>query len=85
MEYWVVGLDAGSSESIYDRSYPPRLVIVLGSEGKGVRPIILRECDFLTSIPMHGKVGSLNVAVAGAVFLYELLRQQRLKDAVSKT
>lgn len=73
--YWVAGLDANSDESIYRGGYPPRLVVVLGSEGAGIRPIILRECDFLLSIPMLGRVPSLNVSVAGAVFLYELLRQ----------
>ena len=75
--YWTVGLDGQSRESIYDKIYPDRLAIVLGSEGKGVRPVILRECDFVVSIPMLGKVTSLNVAVAGAVFLFEVLRQNR--------
>jgi 23S rRNA (guanosine2251-2'-O)-methyltransferase len=74
--YWVVGLDSGSPASIYEKSYPPRLAIVLGSEGKGMRPLILRECDFLVSIPMLGKVESLNVGAAAAVFFYELLRQR---------
>jgi 23S rRNA (guanosine2251-2'-O)-methyltransferase len=80
--FWIVGLDAQSPESIYARTYPARLAIVLGSEGKGVRPINLRECDFLVSIPMLGKVASLNVAVAGAVFLYETLRQNHSIDKV---
>jgi 23S rRNA (guanosine2251-2'-O)-methyltransferase len=75
--YWIVGLDVQSRETIYDRKYPPRLAIVLGSEGKGIRPLILRECDFKVSIPMSGKIASLNVAVAGAVFLYEVVRQNR--------
>jgi 23S rRNA (guanosine2251-2'-O)-methyltransferase len=78
--YWVVGLAAGRAESIYGRSYPARLVIVLGSEGTGIRPINLRECDFLVSIPMLGQVPSLNVSVAAAVFLYELFRQSREVD-----
>jgi 23S rRNA (guanosine2251-2'-O)-methyltransferase len=76
-DYWIVGLDAGSRDTIYDRTYPPRLAVVLGSEGGGVRRIHSQECDFLVSIPMLGKVESLNVAAAGAVFLYELLRQSR--------
>ena len=80
LDYWIVGLDAGSRELIYDRSYPSRLGIVLGSEGKGVRPVILRECDFLVSIPMLGKIASLNVSVAGAVLLYELVRQRQSID-----
>ncbi len=75
---WIVGLDAKAPEGIYDRVYPERLGIVLGSEGGGLRPVILQECDFLASIPMRGEIASLNVAVAGAVFLYELVRQVRL-------
>ena len=77
LDFWIVGLDVNGAETIYDRSFPERLAIVLGSEGKGVRPLILRDCDFLVSIPMLGKVASLNVSVAGAVLLYELLRQSR--------
>jgi 23S rRNA (guanosine2251-2'-O)-methyltransferase len=78
--FWIVGLDGESKESIYDRIFPDRLAIVLGSEGKGVRPVNSRECDFLVSIPMMGRIASLNVSVAGAVFLYELLRQSRIID-----
>lgn len=75
--FWVVGLDATATQTIYENSYPERLAIVLGSEGKGIRQINLRECDFVVSIPMLGKVASLNVAVAGAIFLYEVLRQRQ--------
>jgi len=73
--FWIVGLDSNAQEGIYERTYPMRLGIVLGSEGTGIRPLIRRECDYLAAIPMQGKVSSLNVTVAGAVFLYELLRQ----------
>jgi 23S rRNA (guanosine2251-2'-O)-methyltransferase len=78
--FWIAGLVVESRHSIYDTSYPSRMAIVLGSEGKGVRPVILRECDFLVSIPMLGKVASLNVGVAGAVFLYEVLRKRRNRE-----
>jgi 23S rRNA (guanosine2251-2'-O)-methyltransferase len=78
--YWVVGLDGDSPQSLYDRDFPDRLVVVLGSEGKGLRPVTLRECDFVVSIPMLGKIASLNVAVAGAVLLYELVRRGRAID-----
>ncbi|MGH7828604.1 MAG: 23S rRNA (guanosine(2251)-2'-O)-methyltransferase RlmB [Candidatus Binatia bacterium] len=74
--YWVIGLDAGAKESVYGRTYPERLVIVLGAEGTGVRPLIRQECDFLVSIPMKGRIASLNVAVAGGIFLYELAREK---------
>src|SRR5205807_8441043 len=78
--FWMVRLDAQADATIHEVEYPERLGIVLGSKGKGVRPIILRECDYLVSIPMLRKIASLNVAVAGAVFLYELLRQRRTID-----
>lgn len=78
--YWIAGLDTRTQETIYQRSYPKKLAIVLGSEGKGIRPVILGECDFSVAIPMLGKISSLNVAVAGAVFLYEVLRQNQCVD-----
>jgi len=77
--FWFAGLDVQAKEAIYDRVLPERLGIVLGSEGEGIRPLIRQQCDFLVSIPMAGEIASLNVAVAGAVFLYELVRQKRAK------
>jgi 23S rRNA (guanosine2251-2'-O)-methyltransferase len=74
---WIVGLDAGALECVYDREYPEKLAVVLGSEGEGIRPLVRRQCDFLVSLPMRGKVASLNVSVAGGIFLYELARQGR--------
>jgi len=78
--FWAVGLDGQSKDCLYDRDFPNRLAIILGGEGKGLRPVTLSECDFVVSIPMLGKVASLNVAVAGAVFLYDLVRQRRVID-----
>lgn len=80
--YWLVGLDSHAPQRIYDQVYQDRLGIVLGSEGRGIRPLILQECDYRVSIPMVGRVSSLNVAVAGAVFLYEILRQKWSIDKV---
>jgi len=48
--------------------------LVLGSEGSGVRPLVRKTCDHVARIPMAGQVGSLNVAAAGTVALYEVLR-----------
>ena len=80
LAFWIVGLDVRGGENIYDRVHPRKLGIVLGSEGAGIRPLIRRECDCLVSIPMLGKMASLNVSVAGAVFVYELLRQKQSVD-----
>jgi 23S rRNA (guanosine2251-2'-O)-methyltransferase len=52
--------------------------IVLGAEGKGLHDLVKRKCDFLVSIPMLGKVSSLNVSVAAGVMLYEVARQRRI-------
>ena len=53
-----------------------RCALVLGAEGKGIRPLVLRGCDLLVRIPMAGKVASLNVGAAGAMLLYEAARQR---------
>jgi 23S rRNA (guanosine2251-2'-O)-methyltransferase len=74
--FWIAGLDAGGADSLYGRVYPDKLGVVLGSEGAGIRPLILKECDYVVSIPMRGEIRSLNVSAAAAVFLYELLRQK---------
>jgi 23S rRNA (guanosine2251-2'-O)-methyltransferase len=57
---------------------------VLGAEGKGLHDLVKKKCDFLVSIPMLGKVASLNVSVAGAVVMYEIVRQRRGQDALQK-
>lgn len=77
--YWTVGLEPQAAERAYEREYPEKLVVVLGAEGSGLRPLVRSQCDYLISLPMAGQIGSLNVAVAGAMFLYELLRQRRRK------
>jgi 23S rRNA (guanosine2251-2'-O)-methyltransferase len=51
--------------------------IVLGAEGKGVHDLVKKKCDFLVSIPMLGKMSSLNVSVAAGVMLYEIVRQRK--------
>ena len=63
--------------------YNAPIVVVLGNEGEGLRPTILKQCDFLANIPMLGKVQSLNVSTAGAVLAFEVVKQQqRAKKAV---
>jgi len=73
---WIAGgvADDGSAPWEVDLTGPTALVV--GAEGKGVRPLVLRQCDFLVRIPMLGRVASLNVSVAGAVLLYEAVRQR---------
>ncbi len=74
---WTVGLDERGKESYDSLDYNMDCAIVLGAEGKGVHDLVARKCDFLVSIPMLGKVPSLNVSVAAGVVLYEVVRQRR--------
>ena len=78
--YWLVGLDAEAESRASDVVYPEKLAVVLGGEERGIRPLIRRSCDFLVSIPMSGRIGSLNVGVAWGVFAYEVTRQRILAD-----
>lgn len=73
--FWIVGLDANATETYDSKEYPNKLGIVLGSEGRGLRPLIAKQCDYLVRIPMKGKISSLNVSVAAAILLYEVSRQ----------
>lgn len=64
-------------ESRYDRvDWQGGVVVVLGAEGKGIRPRVQSACDVLMSVPLHGRIGSLNVSAAAAVVLYEAVRQR---------
>lgn len=76
---WTVGLDERGSQSYDQVDYKMDCALVLGAEGKGVHELVRKKCDFLVSIPMLGKVPSLNVSVAAAVVLYEIVRQRRQK------
>jgi 23S rRNA (guanosine2251-2'-O)-methyltransferase len=76
--FWVVGADLDAPASLYevpDSLLQGDLVVVLGAEGKGLRPGVRALVDHPVQIPMQGQVGSLNVATAGAVVLFELLRR----------
>ncbi|UTW54347.1 23S rRNA (guanosine(2251)-2'-O)-methyltransferase RlmB [Kordiimonas sp. SCSIO 12610] len=73
MGYWHVGLDGGTNQSIRDISMGDNIVLVMGSEGKGMRPLIRKSCDLIAKIPMTGLVESLNVSNAAAIALYEML------------
>lgn len=73
---WVVGADVRGGESCFRTDLTGPLAVVMGSEGEGLHRLVRENCDILVKIPMFGKVGSLNVSVATAVILYEVLRQR---------
>ena len=72
--YWHVGLDGHTDTALADIKLGDNLVIVMGSEGKGLRPLVRKHCDAVAKIPMSGKVESLNVSNAAAIALYELMK-----------
>ena len=82
-DVWVVGTDGDAPQSLYAADLKRPLALVLGAEGAGMRRLTRERCDFLVKIPMLGKIASLNVSVAGGVFMYELLRQRRVIDMES--
>jgi 23S rRNA (guanosine2251-2'-O)-methyltransferase len=78
---WAVGLDA-SAVTRYDQADLNRpLALVVGGEGKGLRPLVRQHCDMVVSLPMPGAIESLNAAVAGSIVLYEALRQRGQQPA----
>lgn len=78
-DLWAYAADSEGSLSMWQADLTGGVALVLGAEGKGVRPLVLRTCDAVVSIPLAGKVGSLNVSVAAAVLLYEARRQRDAK------
>jgi 23S rRNA (guanosine2251-2'-O)-methyltransferase len=74
---WIVGLDERGTPDYTDFDFRQDCCLVLGSEGSGLHDLVKRTCDHLLRIPMAGSVSSLNVSVAGAVVMYEAMRQRR--------
>ena len=73
---WIFGADAGGDKSLYQADFADSTAIVIGSEGEGLSRIVREKCDFIVSIPMKGKVNSLNASAAAAVLLYEAVRKR---------
>ena len=73
---WVFGTAAEGDRGLWEADLREGAVVVIGSEGSGMSRLVRDTCDFLVSIPMHGKVSSLNASAAAAVVLYEAVRQR---------
>ena len=73
---WVYGTAADAPSGMWDTDLTGPLCLVIGSEGDGMGRLVAENCDFLLSIPMRGKVSSLNASAAASVVMYEVLRQR---------
>ena len=73
---WIFGAASSGGVPPWSADLTGAVCLVLGSEGKGLRPLVARACDLLVTVPMRGEVGSLNVAAAGATICYEAARQR---------
>ncbi|WLR50943.1 23S rRNA (guanosine(2251)-2'-O)-methyltransferase RlmB [Bacillus tianshenii] len=74
--FWIAGTDASAKEDFRQMSVDMPLGVVIGSEGKGMNRLVRDKCDFLLSIPMAGKVTSLNASVSAGLLMYEVYRKR---------
>jgi 23S rRNA (guanosine2251-2'-O)-methyltransferase len=74
--YWVLGTEVDAKLSLYSADLTGALVVVLGNEGQGMRPLVSKTCDYLVRLPREGQIQSLNVSVAGAIVMAEIWRQK---------
>jgi len=75
---WVFGLSEKANKIYHKENLNIPLALVVGSEDKGIRRLVLEKCDFLINIPMLGKVSSLNASVSASIIMYEVLRQRNI-------
>ena len=74
--FWIIGVENDSNGKIWHEiDYSGKIVIVFGSEGKGIRQLVKYNCDYIATIPMQGKINSINVSAAVSAILFERQRQ----------
>lgn len=76
----VVGAEVGAEKMVWDLDLRVPVALVIGSEGKGLRKTVKEDCDILVSLPMKGRINSLNVSVAVGILTFEILRQRVSRD-----
>ena len=74
--FWIFGASDSAPAVLFRQDFSDAVVLVIGSEGEGIRPLVRKRCDALFSIPMQGGVSSLNASVAAGVALFEVVRQR---------
>jgi 23S rRNA (guanosine2251-2'-O)-methyltransferase len=80
-DLWVYAAAGDAEQTMWEMDLSGGIALVFGAEGKGIRPLVRRTCDAAISVPLAGKVESLNVSVAAAVLLYEARRQRSTSDS----
>ena len=75
--YWIVGSSGDGKQMYNDLDYDMNVVLIIGSEGKGMSRLVSEECDFIVKLPMYGKVTSLNASVAAGILIYNVLDKRR--------
>ncbi len=79
--FWIYGAVASrDAASLYEADFSGKVALVVGGEDKGIRPLIQKNCDQLITIPMQSSFDSLNVSVAAAVIMFEIIRSQQLRQ-----
>lgn len=78
---WIVGADMSGEHNFYKADLKGPIGLVIGNEGKGIGRLVKEKCDFLVKIPMKGEIESLNASVAGAIIMYEILRQREQRNS----
>lgn len=73
---WIVGSEMNARADYFSTVFPSPTALVVGGEGKGVRKLVLENCDLVVKIPMYGRITSLNASVAASLLIYEALRQR---------
>jgi 23S rRNA (guanosine2251-2'-O)-methyltransferase len=82
--FWIAGTDADGKTDYHKADWQGPLAILIGSEGEGLSPVLRRHCDFLISIPMFGKVNSLNAAVAAGIITFEAAASRKAAQKTEK-
>ena len=74
---WVCGTHQEGAQTLWQADLTGALALVMGSEGRGLPPLVAKKCDFMVKIPMCGRINSFNVSVSCAMVLGEVLRQRQ--------
>jgi 23S rRNA (guanosine2251-2'-O)-methyltransferase len=78
--FWIAGVVPDGDTPCHQYKFDTPVVLVLGGEEKGIRPLLKKSCDVTLNIPMQGAIGSLNASAAAAILFYEALRQKKVND-----